>query len=471
MGLAVAVLLAVAVAPAIWVMALRRDANAAEAFAASLRQPILNEPAGSIVTVEMEIARVERAPEALVRPVIDRRLSVELAPVVASWPDPYCLDVHIDGRQVFSAGDGPQIPASVEKVITAAAALALLPAEERFVTTVLADGDVVDGRLEGNLWVVGGGDPLITTEPYSAAYRRQPQLRTPFEDLADEIAALGIERVEGRLVGDDSRYDDERYVASWPDRYRAQHNSGPLSALTVNDGFTEWDPRRVDAVDPARHFTDELRQLLRERGVVVAGGTGVGRVPGDATFVAELVSPPVVDIVQQMLRESDNNTAELLLKELALRETGVGATLAGAEVATQVVQRLVMDEQPPIVADGSGLDRGNLVTCSLLTALLDHFGPVSDLGGGLPVANQTGTLAHRFEDDPAAGRLAAKTGLLNNVNALAGFVTNDDGLVTFAQILNGIPLTGGLGTEIQEELVAVLLRHPGSLDAEDVFRE
>ena len=143
----------------------------------------------------------------------------------------------------------------------------------------------------------------------------------------------------------------------------------------------------------------------------------------------------------------------------------------GPDVAAQVVQRLIMDEQVPVVTDGSGLDRGNLVTCSLLTALLDHFGPASDLAGGLPVANQTGTLAHRFEDDPAAGRLAAKTGLLNNVNALAGFVTNDDGLVTFAQILNGIPLTGGLGTDIQEELVAVLLRHPGSLDAEDVFPE
>ena len=121
-----------------------------------------------------------------------------------------------------------------------------------------------------------------------------------------------------------------------------------------------------------------------------------------------------------------------------------------------------------MVFDGSGLDRGNLATCSLLTALLDLFGAGSELGAGLPIANQTGTLAHRFEDDPAAGRLMAKTGLLNNVNGLAGFVVNDGGLVTFAQLLNGVPIEGRLGIDIQEELVAVLLRHPGDLDVSAV---
>jgi serine-type D-Ala-D-Ala carboxypeptidase/endopeptidase (penicillin-binding protein 4) len=488
-----ALLLAAAVVPAVRVLRVRSDAQAAEAHAASLRTAILAPRGAAVVTVGSPILRVQRAPEALIRPVMDRRLAIELSPVVASWPEPLCLDVHIDGRQVFARDGGPQIPASVEKLITAAAVLTLIPPEERLVTSIVTDGELVPvadpdhdphpesdsdaasapasppkHTVEGSVWIVGGGDPLLTTRKYSDAYSRQPQLRTPVETLAEEIAGLGITRINGLLVGDESRYDTVRYVETWPQRYRVQHNSGPLSALTLNDGFTAWEPTRTDSRDPARHFVGGLRDELRSRGVAVAAGLDVGPAPLNATVLATVESPPMVDIVQQMLRESDNNTAELLLKELGLRELGIGSTAAGAEVARRTVAELLPSEAEPVVFDGSGLDRGNQLTCSLLTSLLDLFGANSDLAAGLPVANQTGTLAHRFEDDPAAGRLKAKTGLLNNVNGLAGFVTNDGGTVTFAQLLNGVPLTGDLGTAIQEELVSVLLRHPGDLDADDI---
>lgn len=462
-GLAVAALV-----PVMWTAGLRSDAEAAEVEAAALRTPILAEPGGAVVTVGTPVFRIERAPEALVRPVIDRRLAVELSPVVASWPEPYCLDVHIDGRQVFTAGSEGQIPASVQKLVTAAAVLTAIPADERLITTVLADAPLVDGVIDGNVYVLGGGDPLITTSEYSDAYPRQPQLRTSLETLVDQMVATGVTRITGRLIADETRYDRVRYVETWPERYQVQHNSGPLSALTLNDGFERWDPQRSDAADPSRHFVDRLRLELGERDVFVAGGTASGVAPAGLEVMTEIESPPMVEIVQQMLRESDNNTAELLLKELGRREGGVGSTSVGAAVATRIVSTLFPAETPPVVFDGSGLDRGNVTTCGLLTALLDLFGAGSELGAGLPIANQTGTLAHRFEDDPAAGRLIAKTGLLNNVNGLAGFVVNDGGLVTFAQLLNGLPIEGRLGIDIQEELVAVLLRHPGDLDVSAV---
>jgi D-alanyl-D-alanine carboxypeptidase/D-alanyl-D-alanine-endopeptidase (penicillin-binding protein 4) len=475
--LAAAVLLvAVGVVPAAWTVRVDGRASRLEADALALRSPILAASAGDPVTVERPLLRAERAPEALLRPVLDRRLATELTPVVASWPDPYCLDVHLDGRHVFRAGETAQIPASVQKLVTATAVLAVIDPDERLTTVARSDAlrrESGDGSsavvLGGDLWIVGGGDPLITTAAYSDAYPRQPQLRTPIEELASSIASTGVTVIEGRLMGDESRYDAERYVATWPDRYRDQHNSGPLSALTVNDGFTSWDPVRVDAPDPARHFLEVLAGELGRQGVRVVGGIGTGTAPAGGEVLAVLESPPILEIVQAMLRESDNNTAEMLVKELGLRERGVGATGPGAEAVVAIVSQLFPAETPPVVMDGSGLDRGNQLTCSLLTALLDHHGPGSGLASGLPVANRTGTLAHRFVDDPAAGRLAAKTGLLNNVNALAGFVDNDGGVVTFAQLLNGIPLPGTLGFELQGELVAALLRHPGGLDAEDVL--
>ncbi len=458
------------VAPSYRVARLRQAAVVAEQLAAETRQPVLARPVSAVVAVERPILRVERAPEALIRPVVDARLAAELRPVVASWQGSFCLEVRIDGRVAFLGGAGRRVPASVQKLLTAAVALEVMSPDERFVTEVRSVQGPDEGVIDGDLWVIGGGDPLITTVEYSDAYPRQPQLRTSIEDLAERIAATGVTRVNGRLLADETRYDQSRYVASWPERYRDQHNSGPLSALTVNDGFVRWDPRRVDATDPALHFLDVLRRELAERGVFVRGGVGNGVVPPGLALLAAIESAPLSEIVKQMLRESDNNTAESLLKELGWRRTGTGSTHSGLAVVAEVLADVLPDEEPAVVMDGSGLDPANLVSCGLLGSLLDFHGPNSVIGQGLPVAGVSGTLAHRFVDEPAEGRVAAKTGLLNGVNGLAGFVWNDDGFVTFVQLLNDVPITGGLGFDLQDELVEVLLRHPGNLRADDLLR-
>ncbi|HCB33765.1 MAG TPA: hypothetical protein DEP69_00875, partial [Acidimicrobiaceae bacterium] len=115
---------------------------------------------------------------------------------------------------------------------------------------------------------------------------------------------------------------------------------------------------------------------------------------------------------------------------------------------------------PPVVVDGSGLDRGNSATCGQLVAVLESFGPDSAVGRALPVAARSGTLSHRFADHPAAGRLSAKTGLLTGVNSLAGFLKTPTGMLTFAQIVNGVPPDSRVGLESQETLVEALLGHP-----------
>ena len=237
----------------------------------------------------------------------------------------------------------------------------------------------------------------------------------------------------------------------------------------MNDGFVSWSPRRADAPDPALHFATVLRRELASRGVYVAGGVGVGTMPDTLELLGTLTSAPLAEIVAQMLTESDNNTAESLLKELGWRHSGVGSTDAGRAVVVEVMADLLPQQALPVVMDGSGLDPTNQVSCGLLTALLDLHGPNSAIARGLPVAAVSGTLAHRFDGSPAAGRVAAKTGLLNEVNGLAGFVYNDTGVVTFAQLLNGVPLQGGLGFDIQEELIEALLRHPGALRPDDLL--
>ena len=95
------------------------------------------------------------------------------------------------------------------------------------------------GTLAGNLYLVGGGDPVLGTNPYVAAAAAQvthPQpYVTPMETLADQIVAAGVTRITGSVIGDDSRYDAERFVPSWPASYATSREAGPLGALLVND--------------------------------------------------------------------------------------------------------------------------------------------------------------------------------------------------------------------------------------------
>ena len=460
--------------PTVAAVRMSNTADEAAISAAGLRTPVLpaaerlHDDAGpgdavlapEIPSSALPLLRAERAPDALWRAAQQHHIGNEMTAFSSDWPEPHCLAIRIDGTEVFSSSPDPVIPASVQKLITAAAALAVVDPDERFVTRVLTDATIADGVLDGTVWVVGGGDPLVMTQSYADSHRRQPQLRTPMEELADDLVGLGIETLRGKLIADESRYDTTRFPETWPQRYITHLNSGPLSALNLNDGITGFTTTLSAAEHPARWFVSTLADLLRVRGVVVDVEIDVSAAPSGMSEIARLTSPPMVEVIQQMLRESDNTTAELMLREIGLRSAGEGATPSGAAAAERIVSDLLPDQSRPAVVDGSGLDRQNMVTCSFLAALLDHVGPDGALAAGLPVAARTGTLSHRFDEHPAAGRLRAKTGLLMGVNALAGFIETDSGMVTFAQLLNGVPPQGRIGLELQESLAGQLLRYP-----------
>ena len=350
-----------------------------------------------------------------------------------------CVVVHdADGRSVYARQ--PElglVPASTIKLLTAATALDRIGPDVRLVTDVRAARPPVGGLVEGDLWLVGGGDPLLATADFAATAglsgRARPASR--LEDLADRIVAAGVRQVRGRLLGDERRYDSVRYVPSWKPAYVEQGQSGPLSALSVNGGFARLRPTPVPAGAPAVDAAARLVVLLAQRGVQV-DGFGAGVAPAGAVGVASLESLPMRQLVEEMLRDSDNTTAELLTKELGFRFGGAGSTAAGVSVLRAMARTLgpgIVDELVP--SDGSGLDRSNRASCRALTALLDDGQDA--LGGSLPVAARSGTLAGRFGGTPAAGRLAAKTGSLEGVVALSGYATDarDDPLA-FTVLVN-----------------------------------
>ena len=451
------------VLPVPGLMSARRDAARADAAATqNVVRELSNEPMAALVS-DAPLLSTTRVAGDLVEPFWNRRLADAVDQLELALGESACTVIRVDGQVVATAGDpGVFIPASVQKLLTAAAVLDVIGPDERLSTVMFASA-VVDGVVQQDLHIVGGGDPMLAEQRYADDYPRQPQLLTSTQRFVDVLAAAGVTRIEGAIVVHDDRYDTVRYVPSWPQRYFEQHNAGPTGALTMNDGFAQWDPERVETDDPALYAGQVIALTLSEAGIG-AGGAVRRSSDDDRALLANLVevgrveSAPVGEIVQQMLRESDNNTAESLLKELGYRADGIGTTEGGAREVIAAIGRQGLDTSGVVVVDGSGLDRGNRVSCGLLAELLEQAGPDSVIGTGLAVAARSGTLAHRFGDSPVAGHMSAKTGLLNNVNGLAGFVTTVDGTtVTFAQLQNGVPLNSREGIELQEALAEELV--------------
>lgn len=314
--------------------------------------------------------------------------------------------------------DTPLIPASTQKLLTAAAALTTLGADFRFDTVVVTNGS---GASLDRVWMVGSGDPVIRTAEYM-----DEGVSTPLESLADAIVAQGVRRI-GTIVGDDSRYDTQRFIPTWSPSYRTDLDVTPVGALTVTQGVAIVNGSPVVQDDPARFAAEELSRLLRARGATV-GDVGRGTAPNGATRVASVQSQPLRTIVAWVLATSDNLGAEMLAKELGVKAGGGGTTAAGTAAIQDALRRLGVNLDGQVMIDGSGLDRGNRLTCRSL-------GDVLELGARPDLR----VLRDALPGKPTAapdGRVYAKGGYLNSVTGLAGIV-NRNPTLRFAFLANG----------------------------------
>jgi D-alanyl-D-alanine carboxypeptidase/D-alanyl-D-alanine-endopeptidase (penicillin-binding protein 4) len=354
------------------------------------------------------------------------------------------------------------LPASNLKLLTATAVLARIPESERLQTEARAVRPPVGGVVNGDLWVVGAGDPLLATADFSAqaGYQHQPRPRTALEDHADKLVAAGVRQVQGRILGDETRYDTQRVVPTWSPSYLTNGEVGPMSALTVNDNFSQWTPREIPAPSPAANASSVLARLLVAHGVQV-GGTGEGAAPPTATTVVGAVdSAPIADLVGVVLTQSDNLGAELLTKELGRRFAGAGTTAAGLGVTRSALQDMHLPLEGVAMVDGSGLDRSDRATCQALLRAVERGGPTGTMARGLPAAGSTGTLFHRYVGSPLVGRLRAKTGTLSGAAAFTGWLAaGQDRQLAFSFLVNGIA-SEAEGHAVEDRVAAALASYP-----------
>jgi D-alanyl-D-alanine carboxypeptidase/D-alanyl-D-alanine-endopeptidase (penicillin-binding protein 4) len=350
-----------------------------------------------------------------------------------------CLQViAADGTTVAELDPrAPVIPASNQKLFVAAVALDVLGPDYRFRTELQTPVAPVGGVVPGDVFLVGGGDPLLVTADVPDLHAQPAFNTTPLEPLADQLVAQGIVRIEGALVGDGTRYDDEFRAPSWSDEL-TNFDGGPIDALLVNDGQIDQ-PGNYGLV-PERSAAREFTDLLTARGItVVAQSDNYPRPAGvPMTTLAAIESRPLTDVVVEMLHTSDNNTAEMLLKEIGFVAAGQGTRQAGLDTIWRTLGEWAVPLDGVSMADGSGLSTDNRVSCAALAGLLTVAPVAEALIDLLPVAGRDGTLADDLLGTPAEGALRAKTGTLTGVKALAGAQPDSNGDdVAFALVLNG----------------------------------
>jgi serine-type D-Ala-D-Ala carboxypeptidase/endopeptidase (penicillin-binding protein 4) len=323
-----------------------------------------------------------------------------------------------------------QIPASTMKLLTATAALSILGPDHTFKTSVVSP-------QRGQIILVGGGDPYLAGKG-SADYPKRATISGLARETASELRQDKITKV--RLGYDASLFSGPAWNPRWPSFYGGDVSR--TSALWVDEGRVGASIPRYR--DPAKDAATAFSAALSKQGIKVTT-TQQARAPESAPLVASVSSMRLERIVEQMLMVSDNDAAEVLLRQAAIGAGKPGSIAEAIKVVQSELTELGIWAPGMTIKDGSGLARETKVSADSMVKMLrlaagNDRPELRAVITGLPVAGVEGSLRVRFFDDQSlAGRgvVRGKTGTLNKVRALAGVVrTNDGSLLAYAFLIN-----------------------------------
>lgn len=317
----------------------------------------------------------------------------------------------------------PRVPASIQKLFTAAAALSTLDPDAVLTTTATQPAP-------GRLTLVGAGDMML------AAGEGDPTAvngRAGLDDLAAQVAE-SLRLTGGttvRLTLDDTLFTGSS-TGPWADDIPGLGFAAPVAAVAVDTGRLsegEYAPRTDDpAMAAARTFAAALGQ----HGVTVEGEPTRGASGAADVVLGSVDSAPLGQVVEYFLHTSDNTITEVVARLVAI-EAGLPASFDGStQAVVQQVEQLGVDTEGLTLADASGLGDGSRASATtlseLLTVMTSRSHPeLRTVMTGMPVAALDGTLHDRFVQTDAAGLVRAKTGSLPGVTSLAGNLLTDDG--------------------------------------------
>ncbi len=390
------------------------------------------------------------------------------------------------GDTLYSRNAGKLfMPASNMKILTSSSALTKLGPDYRYRTSFAARGSIVNGTLNGDLLVIGRGDPSVSDHMLHDAM-------IPLRAIADSLSARGIRRVTGRVLPWGDAFPGEVLGYGWSYDDFEDSYSAPIDELLFNEGFSELHVRGADApgapphvdVGPARSYprvrnmattvaaagdsarrrANTLRvrkdsttwdvilegqvavrdtttlevthhdpdaayaaavvEALAGKGITVDGGWADTTASIDT--LATLSSPPLSEILKALMKPSQNQIAEMLFRTLAITQPADSARTA---VERQIAAWGVAVPAEAVVRDGSGLARYDYISPRTVVRILDAMRKAPTFKvfyDALPIAGVDGTIRNRMKGTPAEGNVHAKTGSVAQSRSLSGYVTTAD---------------------------------------------
>lgn len=399
--------------------------------------------------------------------------------------------------------DKMYIPASNEKIITSVSALSLLGKDYRFKTDFLSGGGISNGILHGGLYIKGYGDPTLS----------QGHLGY----IVFQLKQRGVKEIKGRIIVDDTFFGKERYAKGWKAEWKNHFYSPAISALSFNYNIiklkvyasksgkrpavqieprgsnievinkavtsskkgvlkTTWQddetivlsgqikPKatvtlKIPVLNPTLLTGNVIKNAIEEAGIKASGPVVADKVPRWANLIYTHYSDPLSSVITEYNKNSVNIIGENLMKTLGAQYKGMPGTWnKGSAVISEFLNEVGIKNGFKIV-DGSGLSLLNRVSPETLTDILSYAYEdkliSTDFLDSLPVAGIDGTLKKRFTQSEVQGRVRAKTGYLNNVRALSGYVFTKKGdVLVFSILSNGF---GWKTKELQNDLLVQLV--------------
>ena len=477
--------------------------------------------------------------------------------------------VSLDSGKVLFEENAEKLymPASNMKAYTIAAALDRLTPDYHFVTSVYATTKPdANGVIKGNLMIEGGGDPTFAASLNNGDYWKGTN------ELASRIAAAGVKKIEGDIVGNETFFAGSPLGFGWEWDDLQTYYGAEVSALTINDNAIDifvkqgakvgdacfittgpplpssllqivnktvtaqsGTPRRIVVTrklgqnvvevsgvvpiddkrgftgtvsigNPALAFVYMLRAALAQKGITITGQSRTinsddyldnllrlakadpsllspNQLPMQApngdprVVVATFQSPPLSEVAAKTMKPSQNLYTEIILRTLGERFGPVqenrdkilsgpkSSAEKGLEVVKQFLREAGIPEGSVEMYDGSGLSRHNLITASAtvqLYAYMSRHRYAQAFRDALPIAGVDGTLSGRMKGTPAAGNLRAKTGTINQVAALSGYVTTAAGeRLVFSILVNNLPDDSGIRRSYIDEIAVMLASFTG----------
>ncbi|WP_138445176.1 D-alanyl-D-alanine carboxypeptidase/D-alanyl-D-alanine endopeptidase [Sinomonas susongensis] len=347
----------------------------------------------------------------------------------------------VTGQSLYSrAGNQPVAPASNLKLLTAAAVLTTLGPDAVLQTRVMR------GSTPGSVVLVAGGDVFL------GAGDSQPGQVVGHAGLAtlarETAAALGPVHGQVSVQLDTSLFTGAPLNPAWATGDVDAGEIAPIAPIALNVAGAQPGDTAPRPSDPAMAAGNAFRDALAAAlgpGANVADGVALGSAGQGAQQLASVASSPIADQLAYTLRESDNYAAETLAR-LAAAASGKEASIAGARAVLEATAQRILGTTAGLqLDDASGLAISDRISPADLAALMRAMTTGDDARlrsalDGLPVAGLTGTLAKRYPDNsPGAGFVRAKTGTLNTVIGLTGYVVDADGrLLVFSFVGNGL---------------------------------